>query len=76
VKKINQRTFSEVASLIGKTAALFDTKSAEAFLLSISDTELKPDALAVRTSKPVGCWPLFFLQVHSSFRTNTQNGTE
>jgi hypothetical protein len=55
VKKINQRTFSEVASLIGKTAALFDTKSAEAFLLSISDTELKPDALAVRTSKPVGC---------------------
>jgi hypothetical protein len=39
-EKINQHTISEVVSLIGKTAALLDSKSLEAFLLSISDTEL------------------------------------
>jgi hypothetical protein len=52
--KIKQHTFSKVASLIGKIAELFNSKPSEVFLLSISDTELKPDALAVRTSKPVG----------------------
>jgi hypothetical protein len=45
--KIKQHTFSKVASLIGKIAELFNSKPSEVFLLSISDTELKPEALAV-----------------------------
>jgi len=42
----NQHTLSKLASFEGKTTILFDSKSSEAFLVSIADTELKPDALA------------------------------
>jgi len=77
-KKINT-TYSKYFRLMTKqykSIALFDSKSSEAFLCSISEREQKPEALVIRNNAPLDCWPIFFTYGHSYFRNNTQNATK
>jgi hypothetical protein len=55
---------------------LISSKFPGAFFLSISDTHVKLDALAIRTSAPVDGRLFSFLHGQSSLRSNKQNVTK